>query len=76
MDILFLNNPGSHYLKIFFQHTNILSIIRKVAQPDICIKYSPLWRLVGNGKVSSIEARQNEVRLVDIAIKVAQEKSC
>ena len=35
-----------------------------------------LWRLVGDGSVSNVEARQNEVRFGGIAIKVAQEKSC
>ena len=35
-----------------------------------------LLSLVGDGSVSNVEARQNEVRLAGIAIKVAQEKSC
>ena len=34
-----------------------------------------LLRLVGDGSVSNVEARQNEVRFGGIAIKVAQEKS-
>ena len=35
-----------------------------------------LLRLVGDGSVSYVEARQKEVRLAGIAIKEAQEKSC
>ena len=35
-----------------------------------------LLRLVGNGRVSNVEAGQNEVRLAGTANKVAQEKSC
>ena len=35
-----------------------------------------LLRLVGDGSVFYVEARQKEVRLAGIAIKEAQEKSC
>ena len=35
-----------------------------------------LLRLLGDESMSNVEARQNEVRLAGIAIKVAQEKSC
>ena len=35
-----------------------------------------LLTLVGDGTVSNVEAKQNEVRLGGIAIKVAQERSC
>ena len=35
-----------------------------------------LLRLVGDGNVSYLEARQKEVRLAGIAIKEAQEKPC
>ena len=35
-----------------------------------------LLRLVGDGNVSNVEARQSEVRFAGIAIKVAQEKFC
>ena len=35
-----------------------------------------LLRLVGDGSVSYVEARQKEVRLAGIAIKEAQEKPC
>ena len=41
-----------------------------------CVVILHLLRLVGDGSVSNVEARQNEVRLGGIAIKVAQEKSC
>ena len=35
-----------------------------------------LLRLLGDGRVSNVEARQNEVGFAGIANKVAQEKSC
>ena len=35
-----------------------------------------LLRLVGDGSVLYVEARQKEVRLAGIGIKKAQEKSC
>ena len=35
-----------------------------------------LLRLVGDDRVSNVEARQNEVRVAVIANKVAEEKSC
>ena len=50
------------------------SLLHKVHTTSIVILH--LVRLVGDGSVSDVEARQNEVRLAGIAIKVAQEKSC
>ena len=35
-----------------------------------------LLRLVGDGSMPYVEARQKEARLAGIAIKEAQEKSC
>ena len=50
------------------------SLLHKVHLVSAVILH--LLRLVGDGSVSNVEARQNEVRLGGIAIKVAQEKSC
>ena len=50
------------------------SLLHKVHTASVVILH--LLRLVGDGSVSNVEARQNEVRLADIATKVAQEKSC
>ena len=50
------------------------SLLHKVHTASVVILY--LLRLVGGGSMSNVEARQNEVRLDGIAIKVAQEKSC
>ena len=48
-------------------------LLHKVHTASVVILH--LLRLVGDGSVSNVEATQNKVRLVDIAIKVAQEKS-
>ena len=50
------------------------SLLHKVHTASVVILH--LLRLVGDGSVSNVEARQNEVRLGGIAIKVDQEKSC
>ena len=50
------------------------SLLHKVHTASVVILH--LLRLVGDGSVSNVEARQNEVRFGGIAIKVAQEKSC
>ena len=50
------------------------SLLHKVHLASAVILH--LLRLVGDGSVSNVEARQNEVRFGGIAIKVAQEKSC
>ena len=50
------------------------SLLHKVHMASVVILH--LLRLVGDGSVSNVEARQKEVRLASIAIKVAQEKSC
>ena len=50
------------------------SLLHKVHMASVVILH--LLRLVGDGSVSNVEARQNEVRFGGIAIKVAQEKSC
>ena len=50
------------------------SLLRKVHTASVVILH--LLRLVGDGSVSNVEARQNEVRFGGITIKVAQEKSC
>ena len=50
------------------------SLLHKVHMASVVILH--LLRLVGDGRVSNVEARQNEVRLAGIANKVAQEKSC
>ena len=50
------------------------SLLHKVHTASVVILH--LLRLVGDGSVPNVEARQNEVRLGGIAIKVAQEKSC
>ena len=49
------------------------SLLHKVHLASAVILH--LLRLVGDGSVSNVEARQNEVRFGGIAIKVAQEKS-
>ena len=48
-------------------------LLHKVHTASLVILH--LLRLVGDRSVSDVEARQNEVRLAGIAIKVAQEKS-
>ena len=50
------------------------SLLHKVHLASVVILH--LLRLVGDGGVSYVEAKQNEVTLGGIAIKVAQEKSC
>ena len=50
------------------------SVLHKVHTASVVILY--LLRLVSDSRVSNVEAKQNEVRLVGIAIKEAQEKSC
>ena len=50
------------------------SLLHKVHTASVFVLH--ILRLVGDGSVSNVEARQNEVRLAGIAIKVAQEKSC
>ena len=50
------------------------SLLHKVHMASVVILH--LLRLVGDGRVSNVEARQNKVRLAGIANKVAQEKSC
>ena len=50
------------------------SLLHKVHTASIVILH--LLRLVCDGSVSNVEAMQNKARLVDIATKVAQEKSC
>ena len=50
------------------------SLLHKVHTASVVILH--LLRLVGDGSVSNVEARQNEVRFGGITIKVAQEKSC
>ena len=50
------------------------SLLHKVHMASVVILH--LLRLVGDGRVSNIGARQNNERLVGIANKVAQEKSC
>ena len=50
------------------------SLLHRVHMVSVVILH-PL-RLVGDGSVSYVEARQKEVRLAGIAIKEAQEKSC
>ena len=50
------------------------SLLYKVHMTSVVILH--LLRLVGDSRVSNVEARQNEVRLAGIANKVAQEKSC
>ena len=50
------------------------SLLHKVHTASVVTLY--LLRLVVDGRVSNVEARQNEVRLAGIAIKVTQEKSC
>ena len=51
-----------------------ISLLYKVHLASVVILH--LLRLVGDGSVSNVEARQNEVRFGGITIKVAQEKSC
>ena len=48
--------------------------LHKVHTASVVILH--LLRLVADGSVSNVEGRQNEVRFGDIAIKLAQEKSC
>ena len=50
------------------------SLLHRVHMASVVILH--LLRLVGDGSVSYVEARQKEVRLAGIAIKEAQEKSC
>ena len=50
------------------------SLLHKVHTASVVILH--LLRLVVDGSVSNVEAKQIEVRLAGIAIKVAQEKSC
>ena len=50
------------------------SLLHKVHTASVVILH--LLRLLGDESMSNVEARQNEVRLAGIAIKVAQEKSC
>ena len=50
------------------------SFLHKVLMASVVIPH--LLRLVGDGRVSNVEARENEVRLAGIAKKVAQEESC
>ena len=50
------------------------SLLNKVHTASVVILH--LLRLVDDGSVSNVEARQSEVRLGSITIKVAQEKSC
>ena len=50
------------------------SLLHNVHLASAVILY--LLRLVGDGSVPNVEARQNEVRFGRIAIKVALEKSC
>ena len=50
------------------------SLLFKVHMASVVILH--LLSLVGDGRVSNVEARQNEVRLAGIANKVAREKSC
>ena len=49
------------------------SFLHKVDMALVVILH--LLRLVGDGRVSNVEARQNKERLASIANKVAQEKS-
>ena len=47
--------------------------------PKLCVAsvvILHLLRLVGDGRVSNVEARQNGLRLTSIAIKVVQKNSC
>ena len=50
------------------------SLLYRVHMVSVVILH--LLRLVGDGSVSYVDARQKEVRLAGIAIKKAQEKSC
>ena len=50
------------------------SLLHRVHLASVVIFH--LLRLVGDGSVSYVEARQKEVRLAGIAITEAQEKSC
>ena len=50
------------------------SFLHKVHMSSVVILH--LLRLVGDGRVSNVEVRQTEVRLVGIANKLAQKKSC
>ena len=50
------------------------SLLHKVHMASVVILH--LLRLVGDGRVSNVEARQTEVRLVGIANKLAPKKSC
>ena len=50
------------------------SLLHKVHMVSVVILH--LLRLVGNGRVSNVEARQNKAILAGTANKVAQEKSC
>ena len=50
------------------------SLLHKEHTASVVILH--LLRLLGDESMSNVEARQNEVRLAGIAIKVAQEKSC
>ena len=50
------------------------SLLHRAHMASVVILH--LLRLVGDGSVSYVEARQKEVKLAGIAIKEAQEKSC
>ena len=50
------------------------SLLHRVHMASVVILH--LLRLVGDGSVSYVEAKQKEVRLASIAIKEAQQKSC
>ena len=52
-------------------HTSLLHMVHMVS-----VVIPQLLRLLGNGSMSYVEARQKEVRLAGIANKEAQEKSC
>ena len=52
-------------------HTSLLHNVHTAS-----VVILPLLRLVGNGRVSKVETRQNQVRSAGIAIKETQEKSC
>ena len=50
------------------------SLLHNVHMASVVILH--LLRLVGDGRVSNVEARQNGLRLTSIAIKVVQKNSC
>ena len=61
-------------LKCMPCYTHIYYIWGTYLQQLFSISYS--LRLVADGKVSNVEAREKKVRLAAIAIKVTQEKPC